>query len=641
MKIFEKYLHWREWQLSTQLNILITSLIVLAVMSITVLSIIRERQTFRSELEQQASSRLGTLLASSVDSLYFLDVDNLAGIIERLTEDPLVNMARFYDSQGRIIVDAHDPTKRSQVTPDPFGQLLIAHDGPVFDWQPDRIVAGQAVRVGNQLIGGASVGLSNEAFNAKIGQVRNQGLAVGLIAIVSGIVIARLFSRDITRPVRDLVQATEHISDGDLTKPIPTYTGSEIGLLGRAMEDMRAELQTLYKGLEQQVVDRTQALTESEERFREVVTSISHHIYVTEFTSSGATRNLYLSPNVAQLTGYSLETIMEDWSFWPTTIIHPDDQAVAAIQAEKFTKREDSQVEYRLIRANGEMIWVLDSGRISGSADKEAFLVYGVVTDITEQKRVQETLARARDQAQEASRLKSEILARVSHELRTPLSAILGYSEMLQEGAFGPLTEEQDKPLETIINSTEFLTVLVNELLDQVQIETGRIQLYVGPFSPADIANSVQAKMTSVVRSKGLDFTLDIDESIPPTMMGDAQRIQQILFNLVGNAVKFTEQGSVQVRLFQSDQEHWALQIKDTGPGIPAHAQHLIFEPFRQVDGSITRSHDGTGLGLSIVQELVNLMGGYIDLESEEGQGSTFTVYLPLQPIQEKIPDSF
>jgi signal transduction histidine kinase len=250
--------------------------------------------------------------------------------------------------------------------------------------------------------------------------------------------------------------------------------------------------------------------------------------------------------------------------------------------------------------------------------------------DITERIQAEQALARARDQALEASHLKSQLLAKVSHELRTPLGAILGYTELLRDGIFGPLPEQPVRVLTEVIDSTDYLTALVNELLDQAQFESGRIRLKIGPFELREMAQRVEARMDILAQAKGLALTMDIAPELPDVVIGDENRLQQILVNLVSNSIKFTKSGAVQIHLYQPDPAHWVMAVTDTGPGIPEEAHSYIFEPFRQVDGSMTREHLGAGLGLAIVKQLTNLMGGQISLESEVGRGSTFTILLPL-----------
>jgi signal transduction histidine kinase len=180
------------------------------------------------------------------------------------------------------------------------------------------------------------------------------------------------------------------------------------------------------------------------------------------------------------------------------------------------------------------------------------------------------------------------------------------------------------------VESADYLSQMVNDLLDEAQIESRNMTLNMGFFSPADLLQKVGTSMDVLAHNKELDLTIELSPQMPATLYGDERRLQQIIINLVGNAIKFTQQGGVKVRVFQPSAIYWAFQVIDTGAGIPKDAQAYIFEPFRQVDNSITRENRGTGLGLSITKQLVALMDGEISLESEPGQGSTFTVTLPV-----------
>lgn len=246
-------------------------------------------------------------------------------------------------------------------------------------------------------------------------------------------------------------------------------------------------------------------------------------------------------------------------------------------------------------------------------------------------------LAQARDQALAASNLKTELLAKVSHELRTPLGAILGFTEMLESGVYGDIAPAQQPVTTEIIGSAQYLTHLVNELLDEAQLEAGKLQLKFSAFTPTALVDETLAKMNILAEAKEIRLTSSISPEVPNLIWGDPTRLQQILVNLVGNAIKFTLRGTIQVKLFCPDAAHWAIQVADTGVGIPREAQAYIFEPFRQVDGSVTRSSQGTGLGLSIVKQLTTLMGGKIMLDSVENCGSTFTVILPLHKNPSQI----
>jgi signal transduction histidine kinase len=200
----------------------------------------------------------------------------------------------------------------------------------------------------------------------------------------------------------------------------------------------------------------------------------------------------------------------------------------------------------------------------------------------------------------------------------------------LNNEALGALDQAQKDAARQIIDSASYLREMVNELLDEAQIEAKTISLRKEPFSPANMLQRVEATMSVVARNRGLQLTTSMEPDLPETFVGDEQRLQQILLNLVGNAIKFTKAGEIQVKFFCVDHSHWAFQVADTGAGIPQEALSYIFEPFRQVDNAITRENRGTGLGLTICKQLVELMNGEINVESEEGKGSIFTVILPI-----------
>ncbi len=257
--------------------------------------------------------------------------------------------------------------------------------------------------------------------------------------------------------------------------------------------------------------------------------------------------------------------------------------------------------------------------------------------EIAERKQAEYELRVARDQALEMSQAKSSLLARVSHELRTPLGAILGNSQLLEQKLLGSLSKPQEEAVLDLIDSSRYLSELVNDLLDQSQLDASQLALKSEPFSPRDTLHQVESKMEILAREKRLNLNFEIAEDLPKTLMGDAIRIQQIIMNLIGNAIKFTEEGEVTLQSYTIDRTHWAIKVSDTGPGISTEHQAHIFEPFGQVDNTMTRTQAGTGLGLSIVNQLVTLMNGQITLESEVGQGSIFTVKLPLIQTQENM----
>jgi signal transduction histidine kinase len=242
-----------------------------------------------------------------------------------------------------------------------------------------------------------------------------------------------------------------------------------------------------------------------------------------------------------------------------------------------------------------------------------------------------EDLRIATARAKEAARVKGEFLANVSHELRTPLNAIIGFSDMLMAGMSGPLNEKQNHKLERLKENGKRLLALINDLLDLTRIEAGRLEMVESPFSPRALAERMTAQMESLAVESKLQFVTTISPDVPDMLSGDEKRIEQVVINLLSNAFKFTKEGSVRLNINTDSVEHtWNIEVTDTGIGIPPHAINVIFEEFRQVDGSYSRAYKGSGLGLSITRNLVRMMGGKIAVKSVLESGSTFTVTLPL-----------
>jgi PAS domain S-box-containing protein len=236
----------------------------------------------------------------------------------------------------------------------------------------------------------------------------------------------------------------------------------------------------------------------------------------------------------------------------------------------------------------------------------------------------------------EAQRAKESLFAVAAHELRTPLNAIINYANIMWAGLIPP--DHLPSTARRIAVNGERLLLLVNNLLEQAKMEAGQAQLRIKQFVPSELVGEACDMMDVLVREKGLELSSHISDDVPAEVRSDRNRLFQVLINLISNAVKFTEEGTVRVRVTLPDADHWALEVSDTGSGIPAEARNRIFEPFELAEDPATRKHAGAGLGLSIVKQMVELMGGEITLESEVGQGSTFTVVLPLTPPQEEKP---
>jgi signal transduction histidine kinase len=235
-------------------------------------------------------------------------------------------------------------------------------------------------------------------------------------------------------------------------------------------------------------------------------------------------------------------------------------------------------------------------------------------------------------QLEEASEHKSRFLANMSHELRTPLNAILGYTELIQDGIYGDLPEKMASALERISRNGKHLLGLINDVLDLSKIEAGQLVLSLDTYSIKDVVHGVYSAVEPLAASKNLVFRVDMPKDLPPGR-GDERRLTQVLLNLVGNAIKFTDKGEVSIKASASN-DAYNLAVHDTGPGISEADQQKLFQEFQQADNSITKSKGGTGLGLAISKRIVEMHGGRIWVESRLGEGSTFSLTLPIKVEQ-------
>lgn len=247
-----------------------------------------------------------------------------------------------------------------------------------------------------------------------------------------------------------------------------------------------------------------------------------------------------------------------------------------------------------------------------------------------------ENLKVATAQAKSATKIKSEFLANMSHELRTPLNAIIGFSDMLLMGIAGELNSQQRHQVERLRLNGNRLLALVNDILDLTRIEARRVELILKPFSPRALSERLASQMEVLAKENDLNFGINVARDVPEKLVGDEKRLEQVVVNLLSNAFKFTQQGSVRLDITASIAEkQWTISVSDTGIGIPPHAINVIFEEFRQLDGTSTRAYQGSGLGLAITRNLVRIMNGEITVQSKMGEGSTFTIVLPI--VQEPL----
>ncbi|HRX71172.1 MAG: CHASE domain-containing protein [Gammaproteobacteria bacterium] len=366
------------------------------------------------------------------------------------------------------------------------------------------------------------------------------------------------------------------------------------------------------------------ALKASERNYATLAEAAPVGIYRTDAVGSC----LYVNRLWCDITGIPAEDAYG--SGW-TYAIHPEDKPMVIHHWREATKTlTPFRLEYRFLRPDGEATWVLGQAVPVLSEAGELTGHVGAITDMTTKKQAELEMEKARRLAEEANRAKSEFLANMSHEIRTPMNVIIGMNHLVQQT---DLSAKQRDCLVKIDQSAQLLLSIINDILDFSKIEANRLELEQVVFPLVSVLEPLTTLATTPQRDHPLRFSLMVDADVPPRLQGDPLRLSQILNNLISNAVKFTEAGQVTVQVRQRDQQddHVTLDfiVSDTGIGMPPAQMNQLFQPFVQGESSTTRRFGGTGLGLAISQRLARLMHGDIQVESQAGQGSAFTVTLP------------
>jgi PAS domain S-box-containing protein len=373
------------------------------------------------------------------------------------------------------------------------------------------------------------------------------------------------------------------------------------------------------------------ALKSSEQVYRQIVESAQVILWR---RSLGERCCNFVNEEAASLLGYPTTEWLKEESFW-IDHVHPDDVAKVNSWLENAEeRRQPVQFEHRMFATDGHMVWLRTSVRVVQRAEGAHELV-GVMVDITDRKEAEEA-------AEKASKEKSNFLARMSHEIRTPMNSICGMADLLWETR---LSDEQREYVRVFRDSSERLLNLINDILDLSKVEIGHLELQHVPFDLFSLLETVVDLLAPLSHRKGLELLLDVGDGIPSNLVGDPDRLHQALVNLIGNAIKFTDHGEILMGVDRigTDRDAVTLQFKvqDSGVGIEADQLTGIFDPFVQVDSSLTRKHQGTGLGLAITKRIAELMHGQVWAESTPGKGSTFyfTARFGLSPISQARAD--
>ncbi len=425
---------------------------------------------------------------------------------------------------------------------------------------------------------------------------------VTIFASIFLVGLALYMGQGLARPIRLLAQATEEIGKGNFQYSIAYDSSNELGSLARSFNEMSIQLKVTT--ISRDMVDL-------------IIDSMGSGIFVLDGRGCISRMN----NEILKLLGFKREDLLE-LPFDSLT-----EEPVESLFV--FDEKEDLSIrELEINSASGEKIpfSVIVSKIHEESAASDSVVVLQDLRPFQDSQRV---LIEAKQSAEGANDLKSQFITNVSHEIRTPMNGVVAMADLLMDT---DLTEEQRSFVKTIISASNSMMLLINEILDFSKIESGKMDLQPEAFSVLPFLEETMAMFTANAHGKGLELILDIDENVPSSIVADSVRIRQILINLVGNAVKFTNQGEVALRVrnlgTNEDEANLLFEIVDTGMGIAKKDFHLVFESFRQIDGSLTRRQGGTGLGVSICVSLLKLMKSELKLDSELGYGSCFSFEL-------------
>ncbi len=461
----------------------------------------------------------------------------------------------------------------------------------------------------DERIPGTSLAMAMEVPHAAVvaranASVRRLAIFCGALSLL-GALVAWLVGRQIARPLSELTEAAESVARGDYSTRVPTEGNEEVARLAASFNHMAAQ------------IGESRALIEAREAELRTLANVMPQIAWMADANGKAT---WFNERWHEYTGFTSE---QDSASIGVTVIDPEQrQAVRLAWDASLRSGEPFEMEIRLRAKDGSLRWFLTRVAPIRARDGSVQHWFGTSTDI-------QTLREAREAAEAGNRAKSDFLAAMSHELRTPLNAIGGYAELIEMGLRGPVSEEQRRDLARIRASQAHLLGLIGGLLDLSRIENGHVQYDIQSIGVAPMLADIEGLVLPQATAKEQALTC-IACATDLAVSADREKLRQILLNLLSNAVRHSPvRASITVNAERGDGEFVTIKVRDTGPGIPRERHDTIFEPFVQLDRSLTRSTEGVGLGLAISRDLARGMGGDITVASTPGEGACFTLILP------------
>jgi two-component system, sensor histidine kinase and response regulator len=432
---------------------------------------------------------------------------------------------------------------------------------------------------------------------------------------------------------KSILEALENGSAWDMTVPLVTRTGRHVWVRIMGVAERTNGVVTRLSGAMQDVTDRLQA----EQRLARAIAGSSDAFFEWDLND---TSRAWFSPRLGEMLGYGADELQPDAVrdlMWPE-----DQQRTEAALQRHFETGEPYDVLLQLPTRAGELRWFRARGRGERDESGKPVRFSGSLQDITQQRQAEAARIAAKEAEAAASRAKGNFLANMSHEIRTPMNGVIGMTELLLDTK---LQSQQREFAETIRGSATTLLGIINDILDFSKIEAGKLEIERVEMNVRDTVEDVGMMQAAEAAARGLELIVNVDPGVPERVLGDPQRLRQILTNLVTNAIKFTRRGEVVIEVFpialQSGRALLSFEVRDTGIGMQQDIVARLFEPFTQADASSTRQHGGAGLGLAIVRRLVTLMGGRIDVSTRPEGGSIFTFALPFDAIYDAAqPDA-